>query len=159
VDVRLDPGVIGYAPPRIGTPNENEEVQIDTVQLAAFVSEAVDSTVAHEMGHAVGVHHHGAWEVGTCGARADKKLVAIWRGAHGGDQQCVMAYAGADYYKPEDRRCREFVWPSAWGGSFCRSKAGTGINAGPPRLVASGLPLPVSGDASRGDCAHQIRLK
>jgi hypothetical protein len=157
-NVRLSPGTLGEVTPRVGTPNDVEEVRLDLVQIATHPG-ALGSTIAHEIGHAVGIEHHGEYEIGTCGTRRDKKLIALWQGAHAGDRACVMTYSGADYYKRSDRVCREYVWTESFGHTFCRSSAGTDINAGAERTDEAGHPLPVSGDARRGNCQSQVRLK
>ena len=159
VSARLDPGTLGIAWPRVGTPNQVTEVRLDLRQLARLGSGALASTIAHELGHAVAIEHHGEYEVDTCGTGRDLRLIALWHGAHAGDRECVMAYSGANFYKRADRACREYTWPTLWGGAFCQSKTGTDINGGVERLDESGQPMPVSGDARRGDCLSQIRLK
>ena len=99
-------------------------------------------------------------EIGSCGDPAEKLLVALWRGTHSGNRQCVMAYGDANYYKRADRQCHEWIWPGTWGSTFCLASAGTDINSGVERRDAvSHLPMPVAGDARFGDCAHRIRLK
>lgn len=161
VDARLRTGLMGEVTPRVAPPNGIEEVRIDKLQLGPHGQHGLASIIAHELGHAVAIEHHGPGaEEGTCGDPAAKALVATWGGAHSGDRQCVMNYGAADYYKRADRRCELFVWPAVFGTSFCTSKAGTDINAGPERRDAVwDLPMPVSGDGLVGDCAHQIRLK
>jgi hypothetical protein len=69
-----------------------------------------------------------------------------------------MSYAKAQRYQRADGSCHTWVWPHQWGSSICTSKAGTGINAGPERLDAGQL-VPASGDATHGDCQHQLRLR
>lgn len=150
VNAALDPGILGIVEPRVGTPNQVTVVKVDKAQNDRRDSAALDSTIAHELGHAVGVNHHGHWELNTCGSGSEQRIIALWRGAHAGDQQCVMAYSGAAFFKRADRVCREYTWDEVWGASFCRSPLGTGINAGPEA---------VSGDASRGNCFGQLRLK
>lgn len=162
VDARLPAGTLGdILPPRVAPPNEITEVRIDKVQLRPHGQIGLASTIAHEIGHAVGVEHHGPGaEIGSCGDPAARKLVATWGGAHSGDRQCVMAYGAADFYKRADHACQPFMWPGTFGASFCTARTGTDINAGPERRDAQwDLPLPVSGDARVGDCVHQVRLK
>ncbi|MEW5983795.1 MAG: hypothetical protein AB1806_15700 [Acidobacteriota bacterium] len=157
VDSVLDPGTVGLVEPNVGTPNTVTRVMVDTAQLAGFVTTALPSTIAHELGHAVGVHHHGDWGHGSCSG-GPAGVIAYWAGAHAGDQACVMSYSGAKYYRGWDRQCYVYTWTPVWGSSFCVSKTGTGINAG-SRRMEDGRPLPVSGDGTRGDCVHAIRLK
>jgi hypothetical protein len=157
-DCALAAGTTGLVEPDIGTPNTVTRVMIDTVQLSTFESIALDSTVAHELGHAVGVRHHGDWGRGACSSGGETGIIALWGGAHAGDTACVMNYASAKYYRGWDGRCYEYSWPATWGASFCLSRTGTGINAG-SRRMEDGHPLPVSGDGTSGDCQHAIRLK
>jgi len=157
VDQVLDPGTVGLVEPDIGTPNTVTRVMVDTAQLAAFEWAALPSTIAHEMGHAVGLRHHGDWTRGACNG-GEAGIIALWGGAHAGDTACVMSYSGARYYRGWDRSCYEYTWSPMWGSTFCPSKAGTGINAG-ARRMEDGHPMPVSGDGTHGDCQHAIRLK
>lgn len=150
VSATLDPGTMGLVWPNVGTPNQVEEVRVDVAQLGGIGSASTDSTIAHELGHAVNVQHHGHWELDTCGTGSERRVIALWGGAHAGDQQCAMAYGGANYFKRADRVCQPYTWAEVWGSAFCRSPRGTGINAGPDA---------VSGDATRGNCSGQLRLK
>ncbi|MGE0041601.1 MAG: hypothetical protein AB7H88_06560 [Vicinamibacterales bacterium] len=157
VDASLAEGTLGRVWPNVGTPNTVTRVDLDTAQIDGHPSEAWDSTVAHEMGHAVGVQHHGDWRIAGCNG-GPPGLTALWGGAHAGDQGCVMTYSGATYYQGWDRHCYPYTWPDTWGTTFCQSRTGTGINAG-ERRMEDGRPLPVSGDGRHGDCLHAVRLK
>ncbi|MGE3275433.1 MAG: hypothetical protein AB7O67_09995 [Vicinamibacterales bacterium] len=156
-DKDLGDGTLGRVTPDVGTPNQVTHVYLDTSKLDDLGSDAYDSTVAHELGHAVDVPHHGDWSRGTCGG-GPRGLIAPWGGAFAGDKGCVMAYTDPTYYRTQDGSCHPYPWHDTWGTSFCTSRTGTGNNAGPARLE-DGLPLPVSGDARHGDCLHRVRLK
>jgi hypothetical protein len=150
------PGRVGETS-RVGTPNQVTYVYIDTLELMFEDSAATDSTIAHELGHAVSVEHHGDYTEGRCNA-GPKGLIAPWGGAYAGDRGCVMAYSAAAYYRGWDGQCYDWTFPEEWGDTFCTTKTGTGINAG-ARRMEDGHPLPVSGDAAHGNCQHQVRLK
>jgi len=151
------PGELGRVSPRVGTPNQVNDVWVDTLELMFEPSDATDSTIAHELGHAVSIDHHGPYTEGRCNG-GPKGLIALWSGAHAGDRGCVMAYSEALYYRTRDGTCYDWTFGSEFGNTFCTSKAGTGINSGPQR-VEDGHTLPVSGDATHGNCRHQVRLK
>ncbi|MEW6319724.1 MAG: hypothetical protein AB1635_01415 [Acidobacteriota bacterium] len=153
-DARLDPGVLGIVLSGVGTPNTTDRVFVDTLQATG---EALESTIAHELGHGVGVEHHGAYDEGRCNG-GEVGLISLWRGAYSGDRACVMAYGSARYYRAWDGRCYAWTWPEEWGTTFCLTKSGSGINAG-ERRVEDGHPLPVAGDATYGACRHAIRLR
>ena len=152
-----NPGELGRATQ--GVPSEVVVLYVDTFSHYALDDAIEDATlrdsITHELGHAVDVAHHGDWERGTCGGDG---MVAPWRGAHAGDVSCVMRYDGADFYQDRSGACYRWSWPLLPGTSFCSSNVGTDINAGPPRLSPDGGPMPVSGNAWRGNCRSQIRL-
>ena len=158
-DGPLDPGVLGETRP-LGVPNQVVEVVIDLAKHVGADGSVnmpvLMDTLAHELGHAVAIPHHGPYEKGTCGG-APTDLVAVWHGAHGGDMSCVMRYDGANQYKDERGTCHQYVWPLAPGNDFCETTQGTGLNAGPSR-VDSGQPVPVSGDGASGGCKTLAKL-
>lgn len=151
------PGVLGLVTPTATTPNRVEHVYLDMVELESHGSAAIDSTIAHELGHGVSIEHHGHYTEGRCNG-GPRGLIAPWGGAYSGDRGCVMAYSSATYYRAWDGKCYDWTFGSTWGAAFCVTKAGSGINSG-DRRVEDGHPLPVSGNATHGDCQHQIRLK
>lgn len=162
-------GVLGQTV--LAVPNEGSEITLDLGYIATFNELGVTDTgtftalpvarasvIAHELGHAVNIDHHGNNDAGpACGGGLVGE-VALWGGAYSGDRGCFMSYARAQRYQRADGSCHTWAWPHQWGSSICTSKAGTGINAGPDRLDA-GQPVPASGDATHGDCQHQLRLR
>ena len=169
----IGPGTLGVTWPAIGTPNDVDEIRVDLHFIAEFNERGVTDTgaitpiidarmsvIAHELGHAVGIDHHGANGATTaCGSSGVAVgEIAVWGGAYSGDRECFMSYARADQYQRSDGSCHLWPWAHRWGTSICRSRAGTGINAGPER-VEDGHPLPASGDATNGDCAHTLRIR
>lgn len=167
----LGAGIMGQAFPAVGPPNDIDVIKIDHLKLQEALDTAAatgatgtalelirKSVTAHEIGHGLNVYHHGDHTVGgTCSTSPDQ-LIAPWQGAFSGDRSCVMSYSVASRYQWRDGTCYDWAWPSEFGTKFCRSKAGTGFNAGSDRVV-DGRPMPVSGDATVGDCQHAIRIK
>jgi hypothetical protein len=171
-DGRERVGVLGET--TLAIPNEGTPITLDTGYLAHFnalgVSEtgtmtpfnvAQSSVVAHEIGHAVNIDHHGTNEsAGACGDTGVVGSVAVWGGAYSGDRECFMSYARPMKYQRLDGSCHDWPWPHQWGKTICTSKEGTGLNAGPERLDSvTGKPLPASGNATNGNCERQLRLK
>ncbi len=157
-DQGLDPGTLGLTKPRVGTPNQVREVLVDLLQLAdETADQALESTIAHEIGHALSIDHHGDWTERSC-RLGPKGLYAPWGGVLSGDRGCVMSYSGANYYTSWDGKCYTYTWPQSFGTAFCTTKTGTGLNAG-AQHIENGHALPVSGDATYGNCIAQMRLK
>lgn len=169
----IGPGTLGVTYPAVGPPNDVNHIGLDLHFIAEFnergvtdagaitpITDARMSVIAHELGHAVNIDHHGSNGATTaCGSSGVAVgEIAVWGGAYSGDRACFMSYARADQYQRADGSCYEWPWAHQWGRAICRSRAGTGINAGPER-VEDGHPLPASGDATNGDCAHHLRIK
>lgn len=169
--IRLREGVLvglwGEVNPCVGTPNVVEEVVVDVISEAAKKAYAergteggflddYAATIAHELGHAVNILHHGdeTWE-------ADRGYETARRGGlWSGDVVCVMRYDPPPNYLGPDGRI--FPYPEEGEESrtgFCSSPTGTGINAPGERTGPDGRPYPVAGDAERGNCKHNITLK
>ena len=160
-------GLWGEVRPCVGTPNVVEEVVIKSVSSAAKTAYAEKgtegvflqnyaATIAHELGHAVNIMHHGdgMWE-----ADRDYKI-ARRGGLWSRDIMCVMRYSSPAEYLGLDGSL--YPYPAEEQGSmtgFCSSPTGTGINAPGERTGADGNPYPVAGDAEEGDCKHKITLK
>jgi hypothetical protein len=124
-------------------------------------------TVAHELGHCVGIQHHGnknEWMTGAAlvrqpGSESQRRVlspldenrryyVAVWGGQHSGNVNCMMRYASADLY----RRDTGLYYPypkDTDGTSLCAKQEGTGLNGGEQRTqvvvmqTSLGMPLPV----------------
>lgn len=132
---------------------------------------SLEGTVAHELGHAVAIRHHGdtsTWKetwypLGgwselspvhnthnrpiLCGVRLPGEvLFGHKHNQSSGDLPCIMRYRGhGDAFKQEDGTIDCAGTPPA-RAKFCDSKAGTAWNAGNR----------VAGDATRGDCKGQL---
>ncbi|TAK18107.1 MAG: hypothetical protein EPO35_01680 [Acidobacteria bacterium] len=157
-EAELDPGTLGITNPRVGTPNQVSEILLDFWQLMAeSAPNAIESTVAHEIGHGLSIDHHGDWSERSC-RLGPKGLYAPWGGVLSGDRTCVMSYSGANYYTSWDGKCYTYPWPSSFGTEYCTVKTGTGLNSG-ARRMEDGRALPVSGDATMGNCVSQMRVK
>jgi hypothetical protein len=160
-DKNLEDGVLGEVWPTNTVPNLVTHLYVDTEKIRRQPDPgAAASVVAHEIGHAVAIPHHGPDPVkGSC-HDGPTGQIAPWAGAYAGDTLCIMAYSAPLYYRSWDRRCYEYdiTWPNTWGSTFCNSKAGTGINQG-ARRMQDGRALPMSGDATHGACLARVRLK
>lgn len=131
-------GTVGWAVGGPSVPRDIEFVKIDHVQLklaATNYQAELGWTVAHELGHASNLLHHGDADLtvgdvrcrqpdGTfknnlCneavkgdggkrtvrGAAFDCNTVAIPGGTFSGNDKCVMRYIATDYYKSSDGPC------------------------------------------------------
>lgn len=156
-DCGLDETTAGEVFPDVGTPNQVEKVCINGATMRTASSDEEANTIAHELGHAVSVEHHGDFDEGKCNG-GDEGVIALWGGATSGHRGCVMAYSDASYYRGWDGRCYAWTFPAEFGDQFCTSKTGTGINSG-ARRMEDGHPMPVSGASTAGNCLHQVRLK
>ena len=80
-------------------------------------------------------------------------IVGVPQGSSSGDQDCVMRYYFASFYRPGPPGTTLYRIPPGSehiGLDICHAKTGTGINA------ASHRPRPRYGDAADGDCFAQI---
>lgn len=144
----------GYAS-EVGPPGQVEGVYMNEAYLRNQQSPAKAAGImAHELGHAVGMRHHGTGDLTGVlfrkgelpGLETDKAFaVAVQRGEHSGVENCIMRYHEAMVVKKEDGT---FAW--YWGGEqrmevFC---------------TATG-PNPVTGEAKGplgGRCLSQVCL-
>jgi hypothetical protein len=119
-------------------------------------------TVAHELGHMMGLPHHGSGDgfldetPDPAGVTHRSHYAAVRGGQHSGDQACIMRYGVADLlckapalvpYSAE--MYDPWMQPANAGPTLCATRSGTGINAG-------GLG---AGDASAGNCLAELRVK
>lgn len=157
----------GEVYPCVGTPNVVEKVVIDLLSpfmKSVYAEKGPEggflhdyaATIAHELGHAVNLMHHGdgMWE-------ADRGYEIARRGGlWSGDLICVMRYSPPDSYLGSDNNI--YPYPNEGSGSligYCSSSAGTGINAPGERIGPDGHPYPVAGNAEIGNCRYNITLK
>jgi hypothetical protein len=101
---------------------------------------------------------------GHPGSKLNCMTIARDGGLYSGDDACPMRYSDTDFYYNQKGECRGLISGlrvyelSPYGrdplalGSFCASRAGTGVND-PSRDP------PKAGNAMLGRCAAQIRLK
>ena len=160
-------GLKGTVKPCVGTPNVVEEViinMIDSVVKTAYAEKGTEggfledyaATIAHELGHAVNIMHHGDenWEA------ENKYEIARRGGLWSGEIICVMRYSPPDKYLGSDNNI--YPYPEEGPGNrtgYCAGSTGTGINVPGERKGPNGYPYPVAGDAERGNCRYNITLK
>jgi hypothetical protein len=114
--------------------------------------------IAHEMGHAVNIPHHGA-NRGTAEEKSERKKGLLWfeeGGMFSGDPDCVMRYFGigdgwydkngALHRTYTDKKGNRLDKP---GITYCTTKVGSGVNRDGN----------ITNDAKEGKCKSKIRVK
>ena len=120
VDANLSAGIAGQSP--IGPPGRVDKVEVDLTKLTHQLSDPRDLTrvVRHELGHAVGIKHHGdgnhwgpivilnmscrGWGMipgrvaGQPACLVD--FVAVRQGQNSGNHECPMKYVHWSWYVP-----------------------------------------------------------
>ena len=165
-----------------GVPSKIIEVRIDTARIAAaagpYAAAELKSTIAHELGHATNIWHHGVGldyaiegdvlcrrKNGTsknfvCAGKGCYQA-AVQHGAFSGNDQCIMRYTSTDFYEDSGGNCewkagRKTVKGRVFGYDppgtvYCESGKGTGVND------TSKTPNK-AGDASQGlgECKYKF---
>jgi hypothetical protein len=181
----LEDGVVGDTVGGPSVPRDIERVKISTSNIrktykADVVEAEIASTIAHELGHATNVRHHGEdppdYEIGDVrctlpdGKTAHYKstgggmLVAAKGGSWSGNDECIMRYDSANFYENPKGNC---TWQHNGttvhgllygqdppGTTICWSGKGTGVNdpANPNNKAGNASP-------GRGDCIHKFCMK
>ncbi len=179
----LQDGDIGWTNGGPSVPRNIRAVIIDASAILATYGTMgqaeLSSTIAHELGHATNVWHHGEqppdYKVGdvTCAlpdgktahhkANGDGMIVAAKGGSYSGNDACIMRYDDANFYENKDGNCHwqhggatvhGFVYgQDPPGTTLCPSGKGTGVND-PDGLNKAG-----DASAGRGECIHKFCLK
>jgi hypothetical protein len=180
----LDDGLIGLALGGPGVPRDIIRVIVDTSKIARLLGDAAEpqkeSTIAHELGHATNIWHHGErppdYMVDNVrctlkdGSTQQFPRVAGWTvatqgGSYSGNDTCLMRYISASFYENANGACwwiHDGTLRKGWGyGSvdspgttLCPSGAGTGVNdpSDPNNRAGNASP-------GRGNCIHKFCLK
>ncbi len=149
-----DDGVLGDTSPHIGPPRRVKLVRVDfqkCVEVWKNLGNWVQYTVVHELGHAVGIAHHGD-------NPDDDASVALEGAEHSGNSDCPIRYHTAGFYLHKASTVEPSPKPQVYDNShdqlrvgvFCNSAFGTGRNT----KRTDGRYY--CGDADRGNCAGQI---
>lgn len=171
------PGLYGRAEGKgPGVPETCHTVKIDVARCLATNEQELKCTIAHELGHACNLFHHGqinykvtSWQLlqpdGTWGPWlfGSTLSVAAQGGQESGVETCIMRYDGENLYENPAGNLRwrkkdlsiqrgESYFPVELAGSIlCNSKKGTGVNA-----PAGFHGVSKAGDASKGECSKQL---
>jgi len=149
VDEVMGPRDQGYTYGKADVPLLPKEVHYVAVHRAIHSTAAdLSCTVAHELGHAVYVQHHGDdGDCGDCNGDQSGSLTS-------GNVTCLMRYNnyGPGWCHKVGGACHNHARsnPDPPGNTFCTSANGTGCN-----VIASHF----RNDASRGNCKDQIKVK
>lgn len=108
--------------------------------------------IAHELGHAVNIKHHGEFDWGG---------TSLQGGRNSGVENCVMRDFRGDEYKllgvvygyGNDALSAKIYGEENVGNNYCTQRQGTGVN------LQSRLPRAKTGDATMGFCKYQIKVK
>jgi hypothetical protein len=187
----LGDGTVGETAGGPGVPSSITAVEIDAGVIAsgygARAADALRSTIAHELGHATNIWHHGSndYSVGDVTCRkpdgavvnhlcsskpkgsvgkssGDCFEVAAKGGKYSGNDHCLMRYDMTSFFEDPQGNCQwrvgnRLVTGSEYGAdppgtTVCDSPKGTGVND-------ASNPHNKAGDATKGDCIHQLCLK
>ena len=168
IEANLETGTAGEAP--LGPPKKVDSVRIQKDYEKVYGNKK-SITIAHELGHAVKIEHHGDgnYECSDkgreycmneferrreeeCGYAPDciKKYrgalffyIAVQNGENSGDEKCIMRYYEAHYY--------EKGWANKTFHPYGKDKT-------PTRYCSNKATNPKTGDATRGNCMGQIRV-
>jgi len=150
----VDDRLPGFGPPRYVSRVVIDYWQAsDTAKRWGIMPELIRQLVVHEMGHAIGMRHHGD-------TNDSSKGIAIEGGQNSGDAFCAMRYIHWRWYlhklrdgqpQPTPQRYRWKREGPAFG--YCDSPLGTGLNKIGTEDWHCGNASP-----GRGNCLSQIRV-
>jgi hypothetical protein len=168
----LKDGVVGEVRWDVGLPKDVRVVMIDVWQCLRlkYPMQRLKSTIAHELGHACSLDHHGCGDYKVSLLEMMQEDGKSWRtwaetkeatitiavpgGQNSGDVNCVMNYNNGEFIEADPRIFRWKV-ESDWhygtilhdnppGTTFCGAKQATGYDAA--RL----------GNATQGECGKHM---
>jgi hypothetical protein len=163
VEASLETGTAGMTP--LGPPKNVDSVQIQK-DYGKVYANGKTNTIAHELGHAVRMQHHGDGNY-DCGERgycmnefsrmreecgnnpacirkyrgAVNFYIAVQNGENSGDDNCIMRYMEAHFY--------EKGWANKTFDSY-------GQDGSPTKYCSNKGTNSKTGDATRGNCMGQI---
>jgi hypothetical protein len=165
-------GVYGRACNGPGLPRDVTHVCINQALCTAVTEHPnqLNTTLAHELGHAINIRHHGQGGKHNCGGMAETETNGLQTS---GDGTCVMRYDnyanawchGAPHHRhaiPQNALANDGATNvEASGTTYCNSANATGVNVQADLMPVPLAPVPVivTNNATRGDCQHQIRVK
>jgi hypothetical protein len=162
LDLDSLPGAVTGRADALGPPVHVPCVRFNVLRFADLPAQRRDSTIAHEVAHAVGVVHHGRgahWEKvpitlpdGT--AVTANVFVTCDGSQHSGAEDCLMRYRAADFIERRPGDPKSWVPygdPEPPGTRLCISRRATGVNA-PPQSKCG------AASEGRGDCWSQLRV-
>lgn len=175
-------GAVGETEGGPGVPAKITEVRIDTARIAAAAGPYADaelkSTIAHELGHATNIWHHGDGldysiqgdvicrkKDGTrknfvCAGKECYEA-AVQHGMYSGNDACIMRYNSTNFYEDAGGNCewtrggkkvlgRVFGY-DAPGTTYCESAKGTGVNDTSKKPNKAGDAM-----GGRGECSYRF---
>ena len=152
------PGYIGYCCGKgPGTPGTCNRVTVDVDSCVSPNEDEnrLDQSIAHEIGHAINLWHHGQNNKHT-------HMQSSSDPAHGttsGDMECIMRYYKAYTFwcyplDGEPDGCMVHTWGihESAGTKFCTDPKGTDMNDWPSEFNNSAVD-------GKGACKYQIKVK
>lgn len=158
----------------LGPPKKVDMVEI-RAKYELYYGDGKKYTIAHELGHAVCLDHHGDGNYFCAtgdknpgcyylrkqlakqdpGIKMNDIYIAVQQGENSGVEDCLMRYVWAHYFARTENGTTVYYSygdPEKFSSSFCTESLGTGVNA------RNHKPFPKAGDAQagRGICFNKL---